>query len=535
MKQQLRVLLIEDSERDGALLALHLKRGGYDAAIQRVETLAAMQAALDSDEPLDVVICDYNLPQFNAPDALETLKRTGRDLPFIVVSGSVGEEIAVGMMKSGAHDYLTKDKLARLVPAIEREIQDARERSAKRRAETLFEAILHSSPAPTAVLDRETLQIVDASDSFRALAGESDPRGAKLFDVLHISHPERIAGLVERRHGTAWYIVYEQQGQTRVANARVHTVDHQGSSYACLVLEDVTEQHYLKAAFDAAPNAVMIVSSQNTVLYANRVAEGLFDELVMGRDVGPLLDFPELGKEWWTRPTPRYEEYRFKLNEKPYEAATVAFRFAGHESQSIILTIRSLEQEEELLQLATHDALTGLHNLRYFTEITAQRLEQRANSAMSFAIIDLDYFKPINDELGHAAGDAALITFAALVRAELRTADVFARIGGDEFAVFFPEQTTADAAQTAQRIYDRLRKTPFTFENSVRMFSASMGITECREGDTYETIKARADRALYEAKHAGRGRFIVTADARDGTDVPVAQLPAFADRATTTR
>lgn len=501
--------MVEDSERDGALLTLHLRRGGFTPTIRRVQTQPEMSTAL-ANEVFDVVVSDYCLPSFSAQAALETLKKSGHDLPFIVVSGAVGEETAVGMMKIGAHDYVTKDKLTRLVPAIEREIQEASERSAKRRAQTLFEAILRSSPDPTAVIDRDTLDVVDASDSFREMVGGADPRGGRLFDLLRLAHPERIEQLLQRGRGTAWYVVYEQSSQTRVANARVYTVDYQGASYAYLVLEDVTEQHYLKAAFDAVPNAVLIISSQNTVLYANRAAEELFDTLVLGSDVTPLLAFPELGPEWWTRPTPRYEEYRLKLAEKPYEAAAVSFRFAGHDAKSTILTLRSMEQEEELLQLATHDALTGIHNLRYFNEVLERMLDPKGDQEpFAFAIVDLDYFKPINDELGHAAGDAALITFAALLRSELRPSDVLARVGGDEFAILFPALSAADASTIVGRIYDRLRRTPFTYERNVRPFSASVGLTDYTAGDTHELLKHRADEALYEAKRSGRGRVVI--------------------------
>ena len=502
----LRVLMVEDSERDAALLTLNLRRGGYAPEVTRVQTRAEMETAL-TDAPFDIVLSDYCLPQFSAPDALATLARSGHDLPFIVISGAVGEDIAVGMMKTGAHDYVTKDKLARLVPAIEREIQEARERSAKRRAETLFEAILRSSPDPTAVIDRHSMQIVDTSDSFRRIAG-TETRGRGLFDVLRLAHPERVKQLLLRGSGTAWYLVYEDGEQTRVANARVHSVDYQGVSYAYLVLEDVTEQHYLKAAFDAVPNAVLIISPQNTLLYANRVAEELFETLLPGSDVSSALDVPRLGAAWWSVPTPRHDEHRLALNGKPYEAAAVTFRFAGHEGRSTILTLRNLEQEDELLQLANHDALTGIHNLRYFNEVLERRLSSAA-APMAFAIVDLDYFKPINDELGHAAGDAALVTFTTLVRTELRASDVFARVGGDEFAILFGEESAAEAPALIARIYERLRDSPFTWEGQQRTLSASIGLAYANAEDGPDSLKQRADEALYESKRNGRGRLVV--------------------------
>src|SRR5262245_57120706 len=133
MPVPLRVLLVEDSEDDAVLIARELRRGEYAPSILRVETAAAMRAALA--EPWDVVISDYSLPQFSGPTALTLLRAAGLDTPFIVVSGAIGEEVAVAAMKAGAHDYLMKGNLARLVPAIQRELREAEERRRRRLAE----------------------------------------------------------------------------------------------------------------------------------------------------------------------------------------------------------------------------------------------------------------------------------------------------------------------------------------------------------------------------------------------------------------
>src|SRR6266849_6654731 len=124
MNRTLRVLNVEDSEQDMALLARHLKRAGYDLVLNRVDTAEAMKAALETRE-WDVILCDYSMPQFNALGALKLLKEMGLDIPFIIVSGTIGEEVAVEAMRAGAHDYLMKDNLLRLVPTIERELHEA--------------------------------------------------------------------------------------------------------------------------------------------------------------------------------------------------------------------------------------------------------------------------------------------------------------------------------------------------------------------------------------------------------------------------
>jgi len=125
MNELLRVLIIEDSEDDAELLVIALEQGGYNVVCQRVDTRVAMQAALDKPQSWDIIIADYSMPQFSAIAALEVLKEWPLDLPFIIVSGKIGEDTAVSAMKAGAHDYLVKGKLSRLIPAVERELREA--------------------------------------------------------------------------------------------------------------------------------------------------------------------------------------------------------------------------------------------------------------------------------------------------------------------------------------------------------------------------------------------------------------------------
>lgn len=134
MNSHLCVLVIEDLEDDMLLMLRELRRGGYTLDYVRVETTEEMQAALDRQR-WDIVIADYTLPTFSAPEALRLLQRQQRDIPFIIVSGTIGEETAVAAMKAGAHDYIIKGNLARLVPAVGRELREAEERQKRRHAE----------------------------------------------------------------------------------------------------------------------------------------------------------------------------------------------------------------------------------------------------------------------------------------------------------------------------------------------------------------------------------------------------------------
>src|SRR2546430_8086131 len=134
MKQPLRVLLVEDSDDDAILLLRQLKRAGHEVVHRRIESAPEVKDAL-ATESWDVVISDYAMPGFSGLDALRMVQEHGLDIPFILVSGQIGEDMAVAAMKAGAHDSLMKDKLARLVPAVERELREAEVRRARRRAD----------------------------------------------------------------------------------------------------------------------------------------------------------------------------------------------------------------------------------------------------------------------------------------------------------------------------------------------------------------------------------------------------------------
>ena len=121
---------------DTLLIAAELQRGGLDPVFERVETAASLQAALEVHD-WDLIVCDYSMPHLAGPAALTIYQQAGLDIPFISVSGTVGEETVAEMMKAGAHDYVMKSNLARLVPAVKRELRAARERQGRRQAEAI--------------------------------------------------------------------------------------------------------------------------------------------------------------------------------------------------------------------------------------------------------------------------------------------------------------------------------------------------------------------------------------------------------------
>jgi DNA-binding NtrC family response regulator len=170
MTGALRVLMVEDSATDAKLVVQALRTSSQPVEFERVEDPASMEAALERSS-WDLVLSDWSMPRFSAMAALETLKRRGLDVPFIIVSGTVGEESAVDAMRAGAHDYVLKDKLGRLLPAIERELRECRERAARRESEVRSEAIVRCSLDPIIATDHAGK--VFARGGGRAIAGRA--------------------------------------------------------------------------------------------------------------------------------------------------------------------------------------------------------------------------------------------------------------------------------------------------------------------------------------------------------------------------
>ena len=215
----LRVLYVEDSERDANLLTRHLTGAGYELTSERVETRAAMRSALEAQD-WDVILCDHSMPHFDAFAALALLQEMVRDIPFVVIS--IAGETAVEAMRLGAHDYLLKDNLVRLVPIIEREMHESANRRARRKAEA---ELRHSEAQYRRLIDTayEGIWITDAEarityanqrlaemlgfavEDIDSIVDELEKRALKVERFPSLPHDER--GVCQTPDGTrvVWF------------------------------------------------------------------------------------------------------------------------------------------------------------------------------------------------------------------------------------------------------------------------------------------------------------------------------------------
>ena len=164
---------------------------------------------------------------------------------------------------------------------------------------------------------------------------------------------------------------------------------------------------------------------------------------------------------------------------------------------------------EEIYRLMTVDGLTQLFNRRFFNETLEREINRckRYARPLSLFIFDVDFFKRINDEFGHVAGDALLRHLAQVVRPRVRREDILARVGGEEFAAILPEIGLEGARVTAEKVREVVEGTAFAFEDAIMPCTVSIGVAELDTSeDDPKSLYARADAALYHAKQTGRNR-----------------------------
>ncbi len=201
MSDTLRVLIIEDSVDDTFFIVRELQRGGFNVDFERVETAAGMQAALEG-RVWDLIISDYAMPPFGGSAALALYLQSGLDVPFLMVSGAMGEERAIEMLKAGAHNYVMKDNLARLAPAVRQELEAAQQRRIRKQMEASTAYLASIVRSCNDAIVGKTLEgtVVSWNAGAERLYGYSalEMIGRSISVVLPRYRPEELPELLER-------------------------------------------------------------------------------------------------------------------------------------------------------------------------------------------------------------------------------------------------------------------------------------------------------------------------------------------------
>jgi len=293
MKTPLRVLIVEDSESDADLIIRHLKKAEYSVHHERVEIAKEMKVALEK-QTWDIVISDYKLPRFDAPAALALLQKTNLDIPFIVVSGTVGEATAVELMKSGASDYLMKDKLTRLAPVVKRELAEAQmRRECKQSEDALREKEARLSLIYDNVNDVIYTISVEPSDRFRftsvnrrfiEVTGLSEDKivGKFVQDVIpkpaHALVLEKYKEAIKTKHVVRWEEVSQYPSGMKVGEVTVAPVfDAKGNCKQLIgTVHDITERKRVEEenklfaqTVKSAKDCISITDLEDNILFVN--------------------------------------------------------------------------------------------------------------------------------------------------------------------------------------------------------------------------------------------------------------------------
>lgn len=263
-RQLLRVLMVEDSPDDAELIELELTNGGYQIEALRVVSAADMATALNSAD-WDVIIADYSVPGFGAVPSLKLLRESGRDIPFIIVTGSISDEMAVASMRAGAHDYVLKDNLLRLVPAVEREIKESAARHQKHEAEaalhesqsrlngivqSAMDSIISVDEEQRIVLFNEAAERLFGCPSSEALGSSLDRFIPPNYRDVHRDHIRMfgMSGMTTRSmYSPGVLTALRTSGEEFPIEATISQIEAAGRKYFTVILRDISERKRAEA------------------------------------------------------------------------------------------------------------------------------------------------------------------------------------------------------------------------------------------------------------------------------------------------
>ena len=290
--KNLKVLMVEDSEDDAVLMLRELRKGGFEVSYERVDNARSMQAAL-SQQKWDIILSDFALPHFSGLAALELYHQQDLDIPFIIISGTIGEGTAVEMMKAGTHDYLMKGNLARLAPAVERELREAQGRRDRRKteedlrfSEEKFSKAFRTSPDSIAINRLSDGLYVDINEGFTDLMGYTleDVLGKTSFDlniwVNPIDRKRLIEGMLasgEVRNMEASFL--RRNGDVGIGLMSARIIDLGGHKCTLSITRDITDRKKTEEQLYKKNRAYRTISNCNMALVRAVNEQDLLNEV----------------------------------------------------------------------------------------------------------------------------------------------------------------------------------------------------------------------------------------------------------------
>ena len=556
--EQLKVLIVEDTPSDAEMAAAVLMASWPRLEWRRVINESEFRDGLNWTP--DVILADFEVPGFGAIAALGVLRELGSEIPLIVFTGAVTEETVVRSMRQGAADYLLKDRLTRLGPAVsnalrlrqERNLKRASEREQRRLAE-VNSAILGSLPAHVALLDANG-HIVAVNAAWRlhgAPHGFDDPAsqiGENYLEVCkrargdHAIDADTVmqgvsAVLTGVRDAFALEYPRHQGAERRWQRIMATPVARGSRSGAVIMLLDVTDRKLIEEQLKINANAlrhltegILIIDADLRIVTVNKAfttITGIASDHAVGRRLADILVDNQaaqtiddirstVGREGAWKGELRSRRASGELFPAYFSFSAVRDHAGEVEYYTAVLTDLSQyrEFERRIEHLSQNDALTGLPNRAALAAQVKNAVATPSAIGGSYAllVVELDSFKTINETIGHVAGDALLKAVAARLSKSKRPNDVLARLGGDEFGLLAVDLTHPSEAE---RLATELRATierPFRVAEHDVFITASVGISSFpSDGQDFDALLRAADAAVYRAKQLGRNTVSVYA------------------------
>jgi diguanylate cyclase (GGDEF)-like protein len=468
----LRVLFVEDNPLDAEIMVRALEEAGYELGWSRVETEKAFLLGIETAP--DVILADYNLPDFGGLRALRALQQRELEIPFILVSGTIGEERAVEAMRLGAQDYLLKDRLGRLPSAVKRVLDEAAERATRRKAERKL-AHLSRIHAVSSGINAAIVRIRNKHELFKEACRIATESGG--FSMAWLGIVEREAARVKP---VAWagnvgnFFEVAPLGLLEAGpggDGLVGRVAREKKAVACNDLQNdprrVLKQELKERGINSLAVIPLLAAGEAFGVLALYAAEaGSFDE----EEIRLLLDL----------------------------AGDIAF------------ACEHIEKADRLAYLAYYDELTGLPNRTLFSDHLGRVLQAAGRESARVVLVlgDIKRLRFINDTLGRHVGDELLRKVAAGLRQVARNPENLARIGADCFAGVVVGLDPSRAAHLIEQLSRRAGRSPFEVagERLTVSFTAAATVYPDDGGDA-ETLLKNAEIALRKAKTLGE-RFL---------------------------
>jgi diguanylate cyclase (GGDEF)-like protein/PAS domain S-box-containing protein len=559
MKKTINLLIVDDDR---------FIRRSISRMLGRVEMLKIFEAEDRSTvfeiirgNTIDCILMDYYMADITGLELMRLLKEDSINIPVIMLTGQGDEELATAIMKAGAYDYISKKRLSEqdfsetLTSMINKAISHNDEQKEKDRSllalelsEARYRGLIENSPILIIRFFPEEYMVSFINDFF-----------CTYFDTVRFSIlGENILNLMPRsNHESFINYVNNITPENSVANFEIRTKSHgeikwqlwtiQGifdsegktAEYQCMG-EDISDlkktqaqlmdqKRYLQSILDSQDN--MIIVADRSKIYEVNISFLQFfgfystDDMLKNFDriSGMTVEMegymkPEDAKTMWLENvTADMVEGQYRLIAFLQEGSeniryfSMRFRPLSIEADMFVVEFSDVtaleERSKEFENRANYDPLTKIYNRRRFIELLDRGIQnaQRLNHDLSLVFFDIDHFKNINDTYGHNIGDEVLKALASLTSSTIRSLDVFARWGGEEFLILIESTTLENAARMAEKLRKVIMEYDFP---EVKTVTCSFGVTSFYHGETGEAFISRADSALYRAKEGGRNRVV---------------------------